>query len=310
MGADRWLAAAELSRKQFGVISSSQLSEGFGVSRSALRAAVTGGRLQHLFRSIYRFPGASDDWRQHAFAATLIAGPESALSHQTAAMHLQLLTPQRASTIHVSVPNRRSVTLPPRFVVHRPTHPFLRIERLGLPTTSPVRTIVDLAGVLDEAALEGVLDDAHHLFPGMGATLEALLARLNGTLAGIGTLRTLLAERQGQATESPLERKVWRTLRSSNLPRPRVQFELHADDEYVMKIDFAWPAHRIALHVDGFRWHGRRTNFDTDARQRTRLAVLGWTNVMLTSRSLRDDRWLRELARLLRERSPQHRLPF
>jgi very-short-patch-repair endonuclease len=96
-------------------------------------------------------------------------------------------------------------------------------------------------------------------------------------------------------------------LRRARFPRPRLPLELRVGDEDVMKIDFAWPMHRIALHVDGFGWHARRQTFDTDARQRTRLAALGWVTLTATSRSL-EHGWLNDLEHLLRERLPQRQL--
>lgn len=309
MGLEQWLAAAALSKKQFGVISLAQLRNDLQVTRSSIRTAVARGRIERLFDSAYRFPGAEDDWRQNALAATLIAGSGSALSHSTAGAlyHLPGLEP-RATSIHLSVPSRKSVLLPARFVLHRPRHPFLRVVRDGLPMTSVPRTIIDLAGMLDPRALEAVLDDAHHRFPGLERQLQTVLTRIGSGFGGVRALRALLAERRGQATESPLELEVWRALRRARFPRPRLQLELRVGDEYVMKVDFAWPMHRIALHVDGYRWHARRQTFDTDARQRTRLAALGWVNLTVTSRSLEHGGWLDDLANLLRERTPQGQL--
>ncbi len=309
MGVDHWLAASAFAQKQFGVISLAQLRENFRVTRSALRAAVASGRIEHLFESAYRFPGTQAGWRQYALAGTLVAGEGSALSHSTAGALYELTgLAQRTTPIHLSVPNRRSVRLPERFVLHRPGAPFLRAERHGLPTTSVPRTIIDLAGMLDPEALERILDDAHHRFPGLDRRLEEVLTRIGSGFKGLRVLRALLAERQGSGTESPLELDVWRTLRQSDLPRPTLQLEVRAGDEHVMTVDFAWPQHRIALHVDGYRWHARRVNFDTDARQRTRLAALGWASLMVTSQSLEEGDWLNDLERLLHDRAPQRRL--
>jgi very-short-patch-repair endonuclease len=98
---------------------------------------------------------------------------------------------------------------------------------------------------------------------------------------------------------------VWRALRKANLDPPRLQLEVHHAGHYVMRVDFAWPRQRIALHADSFLWHARRDAFDTDARQRSVLASIGWANVIVTRHSLRERTWLQLLERLLHERRPQ-----
>lgn len=62
-----------------------------------------------------------------------------------------------------------------------------------------------------------------------------------------------------------------------------------------MRVDFAWRAHRIALHVDGYRWHHHRERIARDAEQRRRLTVLGWRQLVVTAHSLQDSRWLDDL---------------
>ncbi len=304
---DQWKAAAAKARSQLGVVTHDQLRGELGISRSAIAWAVERGRLERMFERAYRFHEATNDVHQQALAATLLAGDGSALSHQTAGALFRLagIGPATSSRIHLSVPHRRTLSLPPHFIVHRPIHPFLLFRQHGLPTTSITRTLIDLASVLDEEALEIALDDAHHRFKVLGDRLEATLNRLDPRYPGLGALRELVRARRGRRTDSPLEVRVWRVLRKAGLDPARVQFEVFADGEYVMRIDFAWPEHKVALHVDSYRWHARRAAFDADARQRTRLAALGWANLTVTSQTLHESAWLDDLRRLLHERAPQ-----
>ncbi|MDP1829963.1 MAG: hypothetical protein Q8L48_42265 [Archangium sp.] len=76
----------------------------------------------------------------------------------------------------------------------------------------------------------------------------------------------------------------------------------------MIRVDFAWPLHRVALHVDSFLWHAQRQAFDRDADQRSRLAGLGWLSLSVTSASLRDKGWLDQLRRALEQREPQQSL--
>jgi predicted DNA-binding transcriptional regulator AlpA len=306
MGGLQWASVVEVARKQLGVVSLEQLRHTCGVSRSALAHAVERGHVERMFPSAYRLPGGVSDWRQRAFAATLVAGEGSALSHHTAAAIYGLAGFEKYTTpIHVSMPSRRGLSLPGPFVIHRPLHPFLVCQHRRMPTTSIARTLVDLAGVVGEEALEIALDDAHHKFKELGLQLEGVLGRISPRYAGVAALRELIRVRRGLNTESALEVKVWRALRKAELDPPRLQLEVHHDGRFIMRVDFAWPVHRVALHVDSFYWHSRRQAFDTDARQRSQLAALGWVNVFATERSLRDPAWFEDLRRLVRERSPQ-----
>ena len=306
MGVAQWMAAAEMAKAQFGVVSLAQFSGELGITRSSLVSALHRGRVERLFHSAYRFPGGDGDWRQRAFAATLVTGPGSAVSHHTAGALYKLAGLEQCTReLHVSVAGRRSRSLPSPFIVHRPQQPFLVCTHLRMPTTSITRTIIDLAGVLEEEALEIALDDAQHRFRDLGPQLEKILGRLKRQYPGLATLRELVRVRQGRCTESALEVRAWRALRKASLDPPRLQFEVHDAGHSVMRVDFAWPQHRVAIHTDSFLWHARRNAFDTDARQRAQLASLGWANVPVTRRSLEDGAWLEGLRRLLQQRRPQ-----
>jgi very-short-patch-repair endonuclease len=305
MGAEQWVAAGEIARRQFGVLSLRQLQHELGVTRSALAHAVQRGRLERMFESAYRLPGSSD-WRQRAMAATLVAGQGCAISHQSAGALYKLSGLEKFTTpIHVSMPERRPLSLPEAFVVHRPRHPFLVSSHQGIPTTSITRTLVDLASVLDEEALEFALDDAQHKFRDLGRQLEHTLGHLKAQYPGIAALRELVRIRAGRCTESPLELRLWRVLRKVGLDPPCLQFKVFHEGRYIMRVDFVWPEHRIALHADSFLWHARRNAFDHDARQRSQLAALGWVNLFATERSLTDPKWFDDLRRVIRSRDPQ-----
>jgi len=239
-------------------------------------------------------------------AATLVAGQGCAISHQSAGALYKLSGLEKFTTpIHVSMPERRLLSLPDAFVVHRPRYPFLVCNQQGIPTTSITRTLVDLASVLDEEALEFALDDAQHKFRDLGRQLEHVLGHLKVQYPGIAVLRELVRVRAGRSTESRLELRLWRALREVDLDPPCLQFKVFHEGRYLMRVDFVWPLHRIALHGDSFLWHARRDAFDKDARQRSQLAALGWLNLFATEPSLTDSGWFEDLRRVIRTRDPQ-----
>jgi hypothetical protein len=95
-------------------------------------------------------------------AAVLSCGPQAALSHE-AGGGLWRITPIREGQIQISVPAgvRRSR---PGIVVHRRTD----LERdmtqhLGIPVTTPICTLVDLAACVDRRELEAAVNEADKL---------------------------------------------------------------------------------------------------------------------------------------------------
>jgi len=122
-------------------------------------------------------------------AAVLACGPDAVLSHESAAA-LWEIARQRGGETHVAVPNRIS-RVREGIVIHRRAALDVT-RRQGIPTTTVVTTLVDLAATSDqlEAAineadkrdlidperLRNTLDD----IPPLQTTLTAVRERLNG----------------------------------------------------------------------------------------------------------------------------------
>lgn len=65
---------------------------------------------------------------------------------------------------------------------------------------------------------------------------------------------------------------------AQGLPEPRAEFEFHPVRRW--RFDYAWPAQKIAVEIDGGVWntgrHTRGTGFIEDQRKRNAAAILGW----------------------------------
>src|SRR5438067_11282906 len=93
-------------------------------------------------------------------AATLVCGPQAALSHESAA-ELSQLRRSGEGPIHVSVPqlaNHRRLGI----ALHRrrAVGPGDITRRLGIPVTGPACTLVDLATHLSRSQLEAAVIEA------------------------------------------------------------------------------------------------------------------------------------------------------
>lgn len=304
-----WAAAEAKARGHWGVITLAQLTE-LDLDRAAIDWAVRSGRLVRLFRGAFRFAAVAPRWEQNAYLATCVGGAGTALSHATAASIWRLNGFESLhAPIHVSVPARRKLRLPKGFVVHRPKGPFETYPLKGFVVTRLARTIIDISESVSDEKLEIILDAAQQRLHKLPAWLASELPRHRPkSRPGVGRLIQLLEARQGVATESPLETQFRRQLRASTLPPPQLQFDVHDAEGFIMRADAAWPSHLVAVHVDSFRWHATRAQFDRDAQQRRRLADAGWLSIVVTKADLASDEWLLQLARALQRRAPQRDL--
>ena len=56
-----------------------------------------------------------------------------------------------------------------------------------------------------------------------------------------------------------------------------------------LEVDFAWPARRLVVEVDGWRYHGTGSAFERDRRRDRLLALGGWRVIRATWLQLRRE---------------------
>jgi hypothetical protein len=191
MAADARLA--EIAVVQQGVFTRAQATAS-GFSAAQIERRVRAEVWERVLPRVYRHAATPASNTLSHWAAVLWAGPECAVSHASAAAIWRI----RGAILgrpELIVPKTRA----PRVrgvLVHRVTriddHDVLHVGRL--PVTSPLRTIIDLAGVLDAGELEVALASARTR---RLVTIRAVRGRLDeiGTIGrpGAARLRTLLA---------------------------------------------------------------------------------------------------------------------
>lgn len=290
--------ARELARRQHWVVTRAQLRE-LGLTDHAIDWRVGRRRLVPVHRGVFLFEHEVPPSLAVETAALLAAGPRAALSHETAA-HLNGLLPRPAGVVHITV-SGRSLASRDGVIVHRSANLTRADVRRcdGLPTTTLVRTLLDLAARRDAAALEPMVAEAMR---NRGLSERALRARLDRDRGQPGTcrLRTVLDRPGGPSfTRSKAERRLLALVRRARLPPPRT-CALAGGYE----VDMLWTEHRLIVEFDGFRFHGDRQAFETDRRRDATLAARGYTVLRLTWRRLVDEpeAVVAELAALLRVR--------
>jgi very-short-patch-repair endonuclease len=102
--------------------------------------------------------------------------------------------------------------------------------------------------------------------------------------AGTRALRSLLDDRGPiyTPTDSAVETRVRSLLRESGLPEPVVQLEVRAGGVALARVDLAYPAARVAIEADGYRFHTHRADWQRERRVQNALTTRGWLVVRVT----------------------------
>jgi hypothetical protein len=138
------------------------------------------------------------------------------------------------------------------------------VRRRGLPTTSPLRTVIDLGG--RDPLPEGVVAADMFLHAGLVSvdTLRAYVAENPGA-KGVARLRRVV-ELAEPKSESPMETRLRLLLVLAGLPRPDVQVSLHDDQgNFLGRPDLLYSRQRLAIEYDG--GNHRERMVDDDRRQ-------------------------------------------
>jgi very-short-patch-repair endonuclease len=54
------------------------------------------------------------------------------------------------------------------------------------------------------------------------------------------------------------------------------QYEIRVGGVLIARVDLAYPPFRLAMELDGFRWHAGRRKFRSDRARRNRVEAAGW----------------------------------
>jgi very-short-patch-repair endonuclease len=182
-------------------------------------------------------------------AAVLSCGHNAMLSHGSAAALWGFGSEiDRELEVSVRGPLRHRR---PGIRAHR--RPGLRLddvsEREGIPVTSPVRTLVDLATRLSLLALERAINEADKRGLVSPEELRAALLRYKGE-RGAKRLRTLLDRLTFRLSDSDLEIFFRPIAREAGLPEPQSKQMVNG-----FEVDFFWPELGLVIETDGLRYH-------------------------------------------------------
>lgn len=265
------MLVARRAAGQWGVLSFDELLA-CGLSRGAVGARVRNGRLHRIHRGVYAVGHAGLPLQGRLLAALKACGPGAVLSHFSAAALFGLLD---AEDRYPEVTVRGTTTRLHRGVrVHRTRvlDPPDVTRRAGLESTSPARTLLDLAPALEYRGLRRIVRNAQSLHlvnvPGLLDVLDRLAPR-----PGSRKLARIVATGP-VPTRSELEDAVLELVLAGGLARPDVNVPIVVAGRRVIP-DFRWPCRRLIVEADGAAWHGHRLAHEDDAERQALLESHG-----------------------------------
>lgn len=254
-----------LAHGQWGVVSWPQLSA-LGLGTTVVSRLVERGYLVRLYPGVYAVAHEPLRIEGRLLAAVFHAGIGAVLSHTTAAWWWHLLTDQprviHLSTIHRPQPAHG-------LCLHRPRV----VERLvvrRLPVTPVLRTLLDLATIVDAPTLRRALAEAEHRNLINPATAVAQLPRGQ---PGVKALRAGCERSLPElaAAESELERRFLLLIEAAGLPIPELQATIEG-----LRVDALWRRERLIVELDGHATHANPRANEEDRRRELVLRRAGF----------------------------------
>jgi hypothetical protein len=257
-------------------------------------------RWRRRARDVYVLAGATESWQQSAMVSCLAGPPGTVVSHLTAAALYGLAKPPKEP--QVTIPRLASGQRIRGAGVHRAElGQGERAVKDRIPCTTPVRTVVDCAQLLDGAALCDLVDSAlcrKLLRPAKLITAaEAAWRQARGARrAGLGrSLEALEVWRSGAPPGSPPEAMLQRRLKEWGFPPAQRQVEVYDENgRFLARADLGIVEWKALLEYDSDEHHGPRCwiadgeRFDAVERVGWRMVSVDRFDLRPSNNSLRD----------------------
>jgi very-short-patch-repair endonuclease len=209
-------------------------------------------------------------------AAILACGDHAALSYRSAAALWKIGT-ERNDSIDVSVRPYSRARRPGIRTHSRPSLPAHDVTtRAGIPVTTPVRTLIDLATELPRNRLERAVNEADKRDLIDPESLRSALDQYAGE-PGVKALRALLDRHTFRLSDDELEVRFRPIAEEAGLSRPLTKQRVNG-----FEVDFFWPDLGLVVETDGFRYHRTPATQSRDALRDQTHTAAGFTTLRFT----------------------------
>lgn len=280
-----------VARGQHGAFLREQAHD-LGIPDHVLRGWVTSGLLDRFGVRTLRSSTSPTSPADDAAAYLLDIRPKAWLSHQTAASLHGFDGYELELPYHVTL-RRGTLTSRPGLRVHTSQEMSL-VDRVfidGMPVSSPVRTIIDLAPTTSPKHLTRIIDDA---LRDRLITEEGLLGRIadlrsQGRYGVPKLLEVIEGSEASRGGHSWLERRFLELVAAARLPKPEVQRHLGRVDGRLVRVDCYYPDVDLVIEFLGYRWHRSRSQSTRDAQRLNRLQMDGRMALQFTYDQVTSD---------------------
>jgi very-short-patch-repair endonuclease len=276
----------ELVERQHGVIARRQLLE-LGYSSKGIDHRLENGRLHRLHQGVYAVGRRSVGSKGRWMAAVLACGPKAALSYSSAAALWRIGSEER-NLIELSVHSPHQRRRPRLRIYRRPSlWPEDLTTRYGIPVTTPIQTLIDMALRLDRPGVERGINEADRYDLVHPPALRRALDEWGGE-PGVAALRRIFDRRTFRLTKEELERRFLPLVRKAGLPVP-----LTGQFVNEFEVDFYWPDLGLVVETDGLRYHRTPAEQARDRLRDQAHTAAGLTQLRFTHEQVRyEPEWV------------------
>jgi hypothetical protein len=264
-----------LASRQYGLLERSQVLA-LVLSEAFIDNQLKQGRWVIRHPDVYLIAGAPWSPEQDILAAILAAGTEAVASHRTA-LWLRGIGPKQLPAVEITLPTHRPIQLKGVRVYRSLDIDKAAVSRVRrIPTTNPLRALVDAGAVFARDAVETLAREAVSkklvTWPGLAAEVDRLAERGR---RGVGVMRAILDSYNvtNRYTPSELEVRARKLFRRLGLPDPQCELVWGKEGEW--RLDFYWSDFRICIEVDGWSVHASDTARRRDHRKQNRVQIDG-----------------------------------
>ena len=252
-----------------------------GLTRSQWNAAVARGEVELRHRNVVRLYGSPTTAELRIEAAVLAAGHDALASHRSSVTLWGVERPAD-DPIDIILPQRSRRARLTDVVVHRPRdmQQLRPVWRHGIPTTDPLRTLLDLGAVdpdgVDAALARFVIDG--YVTP--RAVRTTLVRHAQHGRHGLVALRGALDRWSlgDKPADSDLEVLMGDILATYELPAAEFHARIGG-----YEVDFWIVGSNVVIECDGWSSHGLdRDQFEFDRVRDTDLLAQGFITVRVT----------------------------
>lgn len=273
----------DLANRQHGLVQRAQLRKA-GITSKVLGRLERDGVLCAVTPQVFSLGTGPLDHEQRYRIALWQAGDRAVLSHAAAAVRWEFPRLQQGA-VEVVIPH--GTTVPAHTIgrvhVSRCLEAADVVLHLGLRTTTPRRTVIDLARRLGRTHLTDVLQDLRRRSL---LEVDALAAELglgsHRGIAGIVRLERLVDSLVSLPVgESWLEDEFIALLQRGGQRLPETQVEIVVDGRRY-RVDNLWRPERLVVELDGHQFHSQRADRNRDAERIARITSAGYRVVTFT----------------------------